>query len=286
MVLNCAARHGDPELARAVLDYLAAEPDMRLDEHHYAALIEACAVHCPPLPADIFAALAAMRAAAVLPTRHTAAAAVRALGCSRETAAAAAAALPVPAEIDQVDVVLAALVRAGDLHAAMQLYIRLPALLAPALAPVPGPGAPTQPGPTTTTFNILLAASPYPLAQHLVAEMRAMRVLPDARSYDALICACIAASSDPAQAAAAGPEGLVGPRNDAFLYLEEMRRWCFRLPQRTYEKLLMACLGAEDLPRARLLLREMEAVPYPVNRPRRWIQQAEQAFGGVHPPVD
>ena len=261
-----------------MLDYLAVESDVRLEEHHYAALIEAYAAHRPPLPADIFATLAAMRAAAVLPTRHTAAAAVRVLGGSRKAAAAAAAALPVPADIAQVEVALAALVRAGDLHAAMELYTRLPALLGPVLAPVPSPGPGRGPGgPTATTFNILLAASPYALALHLVAEMRAMHVAPDAHSYDAIIRACIAASSGPVQPAGAGP------RNDAFLYLEEMRRWGFRLPQRTYEELLMACLRAEDLPRARLLLREMEAVPYPVDRPHRWIHQAERAFGGVDP---
>ncbi|KAF8534535.1 hypothetical protein BDD12DRAFT_859853 [Trichophaea hybrida] len=232
MVLNCAARYGDAALAEDVVGYLN-DSETPLHEHYYAAQIEAYALSTPPNVPKIFSTLASMHAAGIPPHKHTARAALPILSSSRAVADSAAAALAPNNTnlLTSVELVMAAYIQLPDLAAALQIYTSLPTL--------------TSAKPTTHTVNILLSgcadAKNSELAMYLVAEMRAMHVCPDAASYDALVRVC-------------------SPKQEAFLYLEEMKAAGFRAARRTYVDLISTCINAGDRERAEMVMMEMAEV--------------------------
>ncbi|KAF8249963.1 hypothetical protein K440DRAFT_659939 [Wilcoxina mikolae CBS 423.85] len=234
IVLNCAARYGDAALAEDVVGYLN-DSEIPLHEHHYAAQIEAYALSTPPNVPKIFSTLASMHAADIPPHKHTARAALPILSSSRTAADSAAAALAPnnTNPLASVELVMAAYTQLPDLAAAMQIYTSLPTL--------------TSAKPTTHTVNILLSgcadAKNSELAMYLVAEMRAMHVRPDAASYDALVRVC-------------------SPKQEAFLYLEEMKAAGFRAARRTYVDLITTCVNAGDRERAEMVMKEMAEVDW------------------------
>ena len=200
-VLNTAARHGDFNLAADVVRVLG-NRNQTLQAYHYEALIES---HLSSDLRSAFDILILMASKGPQPTDsstraiylhlrqspHLPQCALSILGKLREQNRA----IPVEA----VNVVIESYIDHGDLDAALETYKTLHTLC--------------PSGPSTSTFNKLLRGcrGRKDVAMFLASEMVALKVSPDALTYDRLILVCMEASSDGEDV------------DDAWRYLEEMR---------------------------------------------------------------
>ncbi|KAL8724877.1 MAG: hypothetical protein Q9166_007706 [cf. Caloplaca sp. 2 TL-2023] len=200
-VLNTAARHGDFRLATDVVRVLG-NRKQTLQLHHYEALIEA---HLPSELRTAFTLLALMtssgRPPAVSTTRviflhlrrspHLPDIALSMLGKMARQARS------VPAEA--VNVVIEAYIYHDKFDQALDTYKTLHTLC--------------PSGPVTNTFNTLFRGcrSRKDTAMFLASEMVALKVAPDALTYDRLILVCLESGSEN------------GNVEDAWRYVEEMR---------------------------------------------------------------
>ncbi|KAL7273513.1 hypothetical protein RUND412_003629 [Rhizina undulata] len=232
LVLHTAARNGDPMLATDVFRILA-QRATRLEEHHYAALIETYTV-----TGDISSALSVLSLmvdAGVLPSRNTARSISLKLAESAEAVDGAFTILQEmkengkEVEISMFNAVVAAAVQRNDLMGAFKLYSRISELdLQPVL----------------DTFNILLKGAALEgrkdVALFVIGEMRERAIVPTVRTYEHLIKMSLNQAD----------------YDDAFGYLEEMKNIGFWVRGTVYRWILEKCLENED-PRAAIVVREM-----------------------------
>ncbi|KAL8653534.1 MAG: hypothetical protein Q9226_003807, partial [Calogaya cf. arnoldii] len=200
-VLDTAARHGDFRLATDVIRVLA-NRNQTLKRYHYETLIEAC------VPSELrtaFTLLALMTLADMPPTvsstrpiflhlRQSAQLPDAALSLLRQVAKQQRA---MPAEA--VNVIMEAYIDHGNFEQALEVYKTLHTICAS--------------GPATSTFNTLFRGceSRKDTAMFLASEMVALKIAPDALTYDRLILVCL--RSRPCRE----------DFEDAWLYFEEMR---------------------------------------------------------------
>lgn len=200
-VLETAARHGDFSLAADVVRVLG-NRNQALKPYHYETLIEAC------VPSELrtaFTLLALMSSAGISPTvsstrpiflhlRQSARLADAALSVLRQASKQQQA---MPAEA--VNVIIEAYIYHGNFERAMDTYRTLHTIC--------------PSGPVTSTFNTLFRGcrSRKDMAMFLASEMVALKIAPDALTYDRLILVCL--------------EGRSGPEDfeDGWRYFEEMR---------------------------------------------------------------
>ena len=200
-VLETAARYGDSRLAADVVRVLG-NRNQALKPYHYETLIEAC------VPSELrtaFTLLALMTSAGISPTisstrpiflhlRQSARLADTALSVLRQVSKQQPA---MPAEA--VNVIIEAYIYHGNLERALDAYKTLHTIC--------------PSGPVTSTFNTLFRGcrSRKDMAMLLASEMVALKVAPDALTYDRLILVCL--------------EGRSGQKDfeDGWRYFEEMR---------------------------------------------------------------
>ena len=138
-------------------------------------------------------------------------------------------------------------------------------------------------GPSINTFNALfagcIAASPgqKATAMFMASELRALKIAPNAATYDLLILVCLADSEN---AAHVRPAGNDEECRDALRYYHEMRRrdW---LPRRaTLERLIMRCAridrgkreNSDMVQEAGELVQTMEKKGMSTNRIKGWLR--------------
>ncbi|KAL9000400.1 MAG: hypothetical protein Q9169_000917 [Polycauliona sp. 2 TL-2023] len=200
-VLETAARHGDFRLAADVIRVLG-NRNQALKAYHYESLIEAC------VPSELrtaFTLLALMNSAGVpctvsstrpmfLHLRQSAHLPDRALSVLRQVIKQQQA---MPAEA--VNVVIEAYIHHGNFERALDIYKMLHTIC--------------PSGPVTSTFNTLFRGcrSRKETAMFLASEMVAMKIAPNALTYDRLILVCLAGRS------------IEEDFEDAWRYFEEMR---------------------------------------------------------------
>lgn len=202
-ILSTAARHGDTHLATSVLRILGRRSGNPIQLHHYEALLEAY-MAANDLRTGL-TLLTIMMTAGHTPTEASTRPVFIYL---RQLPTLPATALAILQElreqnrqipIQAINVVMEAYLYHRDLASALSLYKTLNTF-----------GAPLKP--TTATFNLFFRgctqAARKDLAMFLVAEMVALKVAPDALTYDRLILVCLN-SEDSIE--------------DAWRYFEEMR---------------------------------------------------------------
>jgi pentatricopeptide repeat protein len=256
-VLNVAARHADPELARSVIRILSSRRST-LASHHYEALLEAT-IKSQDLKTAL-RILTIMSKGGIEPdsgiTRslylylsqfvHLPYEAWNILKSMREEGHI----IPTGA----VNVILEASVFQRNIEEAIDLYKQLHTVCAS--------------GPNTETFNVLLQglrrskSSMKDTAMFLAAEMTALGVKPDRITYDRLILVCLDE----------------GDYEDAFKYLEEMimvgtsrgETWWMR--KGTVSRLIQICTVAGDK-RAWELLEEMGKREIRAVDLKQWVRE-------------
>ena len=202
-ILNTAARHGDTYLATSVLRTLGKRSGNPIQLHHYEALLETyikvndlrtaltlltimTAAGHPPTESSTRPIYTHLRQSPTLPAK-----AVSMLEDLREQDR------QVP--IQAVNVIMQGSISHRDLNSALNTYKTLHTI-APNLQP------------NTATFNILFRgcaqAARKDLAMFLASEMVALKITPDALTYDRLILVCL------------NSEATI---DDAWQYFEEMK---------------------------------------------------------------
>lgn len=202
-ILNTAARHGDTYLATSVLRVLGQRSGNPIQLHHYEALLETYMVSKDLRTA--LTLLTIMTAAGHTPSESSTRPIYTHLCKSNALPARALGMLQDLREQDRkvpiqaINVVIQANISHRDLAAALEVYKTLHTI-SPNL------------GPNTATFNILFRgcaqAARKDLAMFLASEMLAMKVAPDALTYDRLILVCLNSESS---------------IFDAWRYFEEMK---------------------------------------------------------------
>lgn len=200
-VLNTAARHGDFRLATDVIRVLG-NRTQNLQLHHYEALIESY------LSTDLrtaFAILTLMASSKISPTQSSTRAIFLHLCQSPELPLDSLTILhelreqqrSIPAEA--VNVVIESFIYHEQFDKALDLYKTLHTLY--------------PSGPVISTFNTLFRGckSRKDVAMFLASEMVAMKVSPNALTYDRLVLVCVEASLSKEEL------------TDAWRYFEEMR---------------------------------------------------------------
>ncbi len=242
LVLNVAARHGDPDLATRALASLArlgVEPR----EHHLAPLLDAfCGAG---KLADAFEVLDLLRHTAELaPNLKTAESLVRCMGTQGIIDEAFFTLGKIKETGKRIDVVafnsvIAACERLGDLGRALAVYRDAPAL-----------GV----SPDVDTYNCLLGicvkAGAKQQGEIILREMRAARpaVALDGTTHTALIRLALAQPT----------------YEEAFLHLEQMKEASFRPSLEIYEHMVRKTVSAGDA-RWKALLQEMRTGGYRVS---------------------
>ncbi|KAL8638683.1 MAG: hypothetical protein Q9228_004186 [Teloschistes exilis] len=208
-VLDTAARHSDSRLATDVIRILG-NRSQKLQRYHYEALIESY------LPSDLQTALTVltlMASSRVRPTESSTRAIFLHLQQSSDLPESALAILRdlkqqqrlIP--VEAVNVIIESYIYHDQFDTALETY-KLLHTLCPS-------------GAVTGTFNTLFRGcrSSKEIAMFLASEMVAMKVPPNALTYDRLVLVCVEASST--------KEDLT----DAWRYVEEMRGggWWLRL---------------------------------------------------------
>ena len=205
-VLNTAARKGDTKLATAVFHTLR-NRNHTFDIHHYEALLESWLATNDLKSA--FSILSVMLQSRLDPTE----ASTRAIFCYLcDDYARPTEALQILRRLKDEDrpiphaafnVVLEAYIRYNDLGSALESYKTMH-LIIPS-------------GPDTSTFNTLLRGCKktqrYDLAMFFASEMLALKIPPDAMTYDRLILASLSARGE-----------ADGGFENAWRYFEEMRQ--------------------------------------------------------------
>ncbi|KAL9131611.1 MAG: hypothetical protein Q9217_000499 [Psora testacea] len=231
-ILTCAARYGDTKLATSVFRKLSERSGHPIQLQHYEALVETYIT-----AGDLHTALAlltTMLSAGHPPSessmrpifmylkrsRHHPTTAMDILDELRDQAR------PVP--ITALNTVLQSYIYHGNLPAAFHIYNSINLYTASATTQKPL-------APNTTTFNTLLRgcaqAKNKAKAMFLASEMVALKVRPDALTYDRLVLVCLT-----------GDEGLT----DAWSYVEEMRDWGFAMRSGTVYALARRACKLED----------------------------------------
>lgn len=245
-VLYTAAQHGDVQLATSVLGTMELEGIAR-EEHHYAALVEAYA-----RSGDfrkLFTTISKMRQNGPAPSPSTISCAIMSVASSANSASSALSDLQhqhdtasEPVDIESFHLLLAAFIRVGDLEGALNLYKDRPELL---------PNFNMRPN--THTFNLLLAgcavAGQTEVSLFLVAEMKAIRVLPDQRTYGELVKTCLNAPFVP---------GEQKPHALALLYMEEASARGLALSPDIYTELALKCAEEDDMESSLAVFQEMD----------------------------
>ena len=202
-ILNTAARHGDTYLATSVFRLLGCRSGNAVQLHHYEALLETyiaandlrmalallttmTATGHTPSESSTRPIYAFLKKSPNLPTKAL---------CILEDLREQDRQIPIQA----LNVIMQASIWHHDFHAALSLYKSFQAL------------APDS-NPDTASFNILfrgcVSAARKDLAMFLASEMLALRIAPDALTYDRLILVCL------------NTESTV---DDAWRYFSEMR---------------------------------------------------------------
>lgn len=231
--LNVAARYGDPPLASDVIRILG-NRGLRLEEHHYAALLEAYAVAGDLVSA--FSVLGIMRRAGVTPAEYTAMPIVtRLVGADEATVEKAFVILQrlqrtgKNVDIAALNVLINVHVKRNNLEAAFDIYNAMPDF---------------ELRPETRTFNLLLKGAALlgnkDFAMNMVSEMKEAGVQPDADTYEWAFSSCLVKMD----------------YEDAFGFLEEMRVAGFLPRIRMLKALASRCYEAGDN-RCKVALEEM-----------------------------
>lgn len=199
-VINTAARHGDFQLAVEVVRVLGNRNEA-LQLYHYEALVESY------LPSDLRTALmllTLMTSTGMSPTDYSTRPILLHLRQSSHLPQIALSILrelgeqgrPVP--IEAANVVIESYIEHGKLDAVLETYRTLHKLC--------------PSGPSTSTFNRLLRGcrGRKDVAMFFASEMVALKIPPDALTYDLLILVCMASSREE-------------DMDDAWRYFEEMR---------------------------------------------------------------
>ena len=201
-VLSTAARHADTYLATSVLRLLGRRSGNPIQLHHYEALLETYVA-----ASDIRTALtllSIMSAAGHYPTESSTRSIYRYLCQSPQLPAKAASILQDLQEQDRqvpiqaANVVMQANIFHGDLSAALSIYKTLYKF---------GIDLSPDTGSYNTLFRGCAHAARKDLAMFLASEMVALKVTPDALTYDRLILVCLSSEDD---------------IEDAWRYYEEM----------------------------------------------------------------
>ena len=227
-ILACAAQSGDPQLATSVFNILSQRSGSPIQLQHYEALLEAY-INASDLSAAL-SLLSTMATSGHPPTQLSTRPILIHLKPSAKHTATAFYLLeklrdrgrPIP--LAALNVVIEAFLHHGNLRAAMSVYNKLDLFHKPSTASQPKP-APQKPD--TTTYNLLLRgcrfAGDKPRAMFLASEMVALKVPPDALTYDRLVLVCLHSDAD---------------LDDAWRYVEEMREAGFELRQGTLSTLI------------------------------------------------
>lgn len=211
-VLSTAARCGDFHLATDVFRILGNRAE-NLKLYHYESLLEAYLVSSDLQTA--FTLLSVMTSSRVPPSESSTRPIYLQLCQNASFPTTALSILRNLHESDRpicapaVNVVIEGFVHHQNLDSAIETYNTLHELC--------------PSGPTTSTFNALIRgcakAARKDLAMFLASEMVALKVAPDALTYDRLVLVCLSAESEEAEEQKTGQEFA-----DAWRYFEEMRR--------------------------------------------------------------
>ncbi|KAF8706089.1 pentatricopeptide repeat protein, partial [Rhizoctonia solani] len=236
-ILNTAARHGLPELACSVLEYLQ-ESSQEIQEHHLAAVIGSYAV--AGQIRDAYLALDLFKDHRVKFLPESASGLVEVIARSSETLDNAwdlLTQLPRPVNIEAVNTTIEAATNLSDMQRAIGIYKELPDL---------------EVSPDAQTFDILLGGclsiSHAELGERLYQDMLSNQIRPTLQTYSRLILLALTQET----------------YESAFSRLEEIKGRNMIPPQRVYEALVQRCVEEGD-PRAELALEDMEICGYRVS---------------------
>ncbi|KZW00270.1 hypothetical protein EXIGLDRAFT_667628 [Exidia glandulosa HHB12029] len=238
-VLLCAARYGHPDLAASVLEQLdVMGADKR--EHHFAALLEACAKG--DLVKLALEVLTFMRRAGTKPTTLSATPLFDILKDDTDKADVAFNLLydihadGTKVDVTAMNVLVQAAVHQGDFGRAVGIYRAAPDW---------------NVKPDAATFNIMLRGcleqKNAEMAERVASEMQEHRVKPNTETFETLIEIALL----PAQ------------YEDAFYYLLEMKKAELVPSMHVYEQLIRKCILNADT-RYELALEEMKEHGYEV----------------------
>ena len=252
-VLNIATRHGDIQLATSAFRILGGRSNA-LSLHHYEAVLESY-LNASDLRSAM-TVLTIMITAGVQPEDAT----TRPLYLYiRESRSRVKEALEVLKDLKRentaersiptvaINCIIEASMYQGDISSAFETYKILHTLCTA--------------GPTTTTFNILFRGypdtPPKKLAMFLASEMLALKIRPNALTYDRLILVC-AGGGDQEDC------------EDAFKYLEEMKANGWWPRRGTLLVLVKRCVKEGD-ERVFDLMEEMEDRKMAITEIQRWV---------------
>ena len=203
-ILICAAQAGDIKLATAIFDLLTQRSANSIQLQHFETLIEAY-VNSGDVKTAI-TLLATAQQSGHLPKKASTRPILAALGSSQEKAERALEWLEELRDLNRgiplaaFNVVIESFVHLEDMEGAMLTYNTFSTSIVPDFpsSPVPRRGADTE------TFNLLLEGCVVVRdkirAEFLASEMLALKVVPDAMTYDALVRVCMACESDMSEA--------------------------------------------------------------------------------------
>ena len=228
-ILNTAVRHADAGLASDVFRILD-KRNQRFELHHYEALLESWLASGDLKSA--FTVLCAMASAGTPPSEGSTRVIYIHLVEKHERPAEALGILRSLVHSGRqiphaaINCIIQAYIHHSDLASAIEIYHLLHTII--------------PSGPNTATFNALIAGCSYgrrkDLAMFLASEMLALKVPPNALTYDRLILTCL--NTDPE-----GDEGF----EDAWKYFEEMKSMGWWPRPGTLKNLAVrGCLTAEE----------------------------------------
>lgn len=226
-ILNTAARHGDAYLATSILRILGKRSGNPIQLHHYEALLDTY-IAANDLGTAL-TLLTIMTAAGHPPTELSTRPIYIYLKQSPDLPAKAILILKDLREQDRkipvqaINVTMQASIYHRNLDSALNTYNRLHTI------------APTA-QPDTTTFNVLFRgcaqAARKDLAMFLASEMVALKIAPDALTYDRLILVCLSSEAN---------------IDDAWRYLEDMKSFGWRPRDGTFRALIRrACEEGDE----------------------------------------
>lgn len=239
-MLNIAARHGDAQLAHDIISFLEQRPGNNFDHSHYELLIAAY-INAGNLE-NALAILSVMQTVNVLPNGSTTRSVYQYLTKSRILPREAFAVLRElhssgqPISVASINCLIDAAIHFEDLNLALDFYKSIHELC-------------VSTKPNIETFNSLLrgcrvCGDRKDIALILAAEMVALKIPPDALTYDRMLLICIRQKDD---------------YEDGMRYFQEMQ--AHRMKGR-YGTLLAVArrLAIEADPRVDIVLDEMENV--------------------------
>ncbi|TLD38292.1 hypothetical protein E2P81_ATG00835 [Venturia nashicola] len=254
-MLNIAARHGDAQLAHDIISFLEQRPGNNFDHSHYELLIAAY-INAGNLE-NALAILSVMQTVNVLPNESTTRPVYQYLTKSRIYPREAFSIIRElhssgqPISVASINCLIDAAIHFEDLNLALDFYKSIHELC-------------VSTKPNIETFNSLLrgcreCGDRKDIALILAAEMVALKIPPDALTYDRMLLICIRQKDD---------------YEDGMRYFQEMQ--AHRMKGR-YGTLLAVTrrLAIEADPRVDIVLDEMENVcdSVLVNNLRQWVNK-------------